>query len=294
MKGSPTKGWRSQSPKRGKERSKMKKKCGSICFLRPKTNGYPICTSSCKISCKGLAAAKIRSTQYKLISIQKYAEHLGRLNNCKWSKKNVRKSVKKSRAPRKSTRTPRKSIKKSRAPVKSTRKPRKSIKKSRAPRKSTRTPRKSVKKSRASRKSARKSRKSVKKSRGPLKSTKKSRKSVGAIPTDMKLYNSVKRKADIVYKKPSAYKSGYIVKEYKRQGGKYKDGGGTKSLKRWYKEKWVDIGGKNYPVYRPTKRISLKTPLTVSEIDIKNLKKQIALKQKIKGKKNLPAFKKKS
>jgi hypothetical protein len=109
----------------------------------------------------------------------------------------------------------------------------------------------------------------------------------------MKLYNSVKRKADKVYSKPSAYKSGYIVKEYKRQGGKYKDGGGTKGLKRWYKEKWVDVGHKNYPVYRPTKRISSKTPLTVKEIDIKNLKKQIALKQKIKGKKNLPAFKKK-
>ena len=139
-------------------------------------------------------------------------------------------------------------------------------------------------------------RKSVsKKSRSRRKSVRKRSSSnrKGAIPLNMKLYNSVKRKAAIIYKKPSAYKSGYIVKEYKRQGGKYKDGGGTKNLKRWYKEKWRDVGHKKYPVYRPTKRISVKTPLTTKEIDAKNLKKQIALKQKIKGNRNLPAFKKK-
>ena len=61
---------------------------------------------------------------------------------------------------------------------------------------------------------------------------------------------------------------------------------------RWFKEEWKDIGNKEYPVYRPTKRIRAKTPLTVSEIDKANLKQQIKLKQKIKGKKNLPPFKK--
>ena len=165
------------------------------------------------------------------------------------------------------------------------------MKKTRSRSKSVR--RKSVsKKSRARRKSKSVRRKSVsKKSRARRKS--KSVKKKGAIPLNMKLYNSVKRKAAIIYKKPSAYKSGYIVKEYKRQGGKYKDGGGTKNLKRWYKEKWRDVGHKKYPVYRPTKRINAKTPLTTKEIDAKNLKKQIALKQKIKGNRNLPAFKKK-
>ena len=34
-------------------------------------------------------------------------------------------------------------------------------------------------------------------------------------PTDKKLYARVKKQADTVYSKPSAYKSGYIVKEYK-------------------------------------------------------------------------------
>ncbi len=42
-----------------------------------------------------------------------------------------------------------------------------------------------------------------------------------SIPINKKLYEEVKNKADEIYKKPSAYKSGYIVKEYKRLGGKY-------------------------------------------------------------------------
>jgi hypothetical protein len=104
------------------------------------------------------------------------------------------------------------------------------------------------------------------------------------------LYNLAKREADKIYSKPSAYKSGYIVKKYKELGGKYGDDNKPKNLKRWYQEKWKDVGGKSYPVYRPTKRISKKTPLTVNEIDKKNLKEQINKKQIIKGKKNLPPF----
>ena len=95
-----------------------------------------------------------------------------------------------------------------------------------------------------------------------------------------------------MYKKPSAYKSGFIVKKYKELGGTYKDDHKPKDLKRWYKEEWKDIGNKNYPVYRPTKRVNSKTPLTPNEIEPDNLKKQIKLKQQIKGKKNLPPFKK--
>ena len=113
-----------------------------------------------------------------------------------------------------------------------------------------------------------------------------------AIPTDIDLYNKAKTIADEVYKKPSAYKSGFIVKKYEEMGGTYKDDNKEKNLKRWYSEKWEDIGNKSYPVYRPTKRINSKTPLTVNEIDPKNLKEQIKLKQKIKGNKNLPPFKK--
>jgi len=110
------------------------------------------------------------------------------------------------------------------------------------------------------------------------------------IPIDAELYNLVKHNADMVYKKPSAYKSGYIVKKYKELGGRYADDNNEKSLARWFKEKWVDVGHQQYPVYRPTIRINKHTPLTINEINKSNLKSQIKRKQKIKGEKNLPPF----
>jgi hypothetical protein len=112
-----------------------------------------------------------------------------------------------------------------------------------------------------------------------------------SIPINKALYAKAKAIADSTYSKPSAYKSGFIVKTYKDLGGTYKDSGKKKGLDEWFKADWQDIGNKEYPVYRPTKRVSKDTPLTVSEIDPKNLKKQIALKQVIKGTKNLPPFK---
>jgi hypothetical protein len=111
---------------------------------------------------------------------------------------------------------------------------------------------------------------------------------------DPELYDLAKHKADKVYKKHSAYKSGYIVKTYKELGGRYKADKKSKTLKRWYKEKWKDIGHKEYPVYRPTVRINRSTPLTVKEINKSDLRKQIKLKQIIKGNKNLPPFLSKS
>jgi hypothetical protein len=81
------------------------------------------------------------------------------------------------------------------------------------------------------------------------------------------------------------------VKTYKKLGGTYSNDGKPKNLKRWFEEKWQDIGNQAYPVYRPTIKISSKTPLLPSEINKTNLKKQIALKQKIKGNSNLPKFK---
>lgn len=113
------------------------------------------------------------------------------------------------------------------------------------------------------------------------------------IPKDKILYDKIKKQADIVYEKNSAYKSMYIQKLYKSMNGQYIDDNRPKKLKQWMDEKWSDIGNKEYPVYRPTKRINKSTPLTVNEIDKVNLKKQINLKQKIKGNKNLPPFMKK-
>jgi hypothetical protein len=105
-------------------------------------------------------------------------------------------------------------------------------------------------------------------------------------PNNKKLYTLVKSEADEKYKKPSAYKSGYIVKRYKALGGTYSDDGKAKNLKKWFDEEWKYI----YPVYRPTKRINQTTPLLVSEISFTNLIEQIKLKQSIRGTQNLPKF----
>jgi hypothetical protein len=104
------------------------------------------------------------------------------------------------------------------------------------------------------------------------------------------LYQRAKEYADDIYSKPSAYKSGFIVKKYKELGGKYEDDNKPKNLKRWYKEDWKDIGDLDYPVFRPTIKINKHTPLTPNEIDKNNLENQILLKQKIRGNKNLPPF----
>lgn len=110
---------------------------------------------------------------------------------------------------------------------------------------------------------------------------------------DQQLYDKIKLEANHIYKKPSAYKSGWIVKTYKSRGGKYGDDNKPKNLGRWFKEKWIDIGNKTYPVFRPTKRINKSTPLTIDEIDPIQAQIQIKLKQKIRGNKNLPSFKSK-
>ena len=107
---------------------------------------------------------------------------------------------------------------------------------------------------------------------------------------DPKLYEKAKLTANEKYKKPSAYKSGFIVKTYKELGGRYQNDHREKNLKRWYNERWADIGNENYPVYRPTIRISTKTPKLVKDINPTHLKEQIKLKQKIKGRNNLPPF----
>ena len=40
-------------------------------------------------------------------------------------------------------------------------------------------------------------------------------------PLDMKLYNEIKDKVWKMYDKPSAYRSGMLVKLYRESGGKY-------------------------------------------------------------------------
>jgi len=115
-----------------------------------------------------------------------------------------------------------------------------------------------------------------------------------AIPTNPVLYEKAKRIVYQQYSKPSAYRSGALVKKYKELGGQYVNTKTDKPLKRWFDEKWQDVNPNktksSYPVYRPTVKVSTKTPKTSAEISKKKLEQQSKLKQKIKGTKNLPKF----
>ena len=118
------------------------------------------------------------------------------------------------------------------------------------------------------------------------------------VPLNENLYREAKQKIMKSYKKNSAFASGAIVKEYKRLGGKYAEDDKPRHLTRWFKEKWIDINpilgitdDDAYPVFRPTQKVNSKTPRLLQDIPISVLKKQYGLKQKYKGKKNLPEFK---
>ena len=114
-----------------------------------------------------------------------------------------------------------------------------------------------------------------------------------AIPEDQKMYDRVKAKIYKKYPKHSAYRSGLLVKEYKeafkKKYGKKSPYKGKKKknapLSRWMQEKWRNQRGevgykKKGDVYRPTKRISKKTPATFKELSKKELKEAQKEKKK--------------
>lgn len=131
-----------------------------------------------------------------------------------------------------------------------------------------------------------------------------------AIPGNKRLYAQVKALADAKFDSSGIYKSSWIVREYKKRGGKY-IGSKPKSsgLKRWYKEKWVDLNrpiknsagktigykecgrssakSKGYPLCRPSKRVSPKTPRTYKEISKNSIRKAKSQKRRVKGSKNI-------
>lgn len=105
-----------------------------------------------------------------------------------------------------------------------------------------------------------------------------------SIPADKILYEKIKQ---IIHKKykPSAYRSGLLVKMYKNSfkeihgdknpyiGTKKKNQG----LTRWFMEDWKSDTGKygytsKSSVYRPTKRITKDSPTTFSELTKKEIK----------------------
>lgn len=112
---------------------------------------------------------------------------------------------------------------------------------------------------------------------------------------DQALYSKVKKEADEKFvARTGIYKSSWIVREYKKRGGRYAgkadaDEDRDRGLLRWFREKWVDLNrpthNKNdkdnigyepcgrpssskskYPLCRPTKRITNDTPKTVSQL----------------------------
>ena len=114
------------------------------------------------------------------------------------------------------------------------------------------------------------------------------------IPRDLILYNKTKKEIYKKYPKHSAYRSGILVKTYKR---KFTDKYGTnkvpyvgnktskKGLSRWFKEEWVNQRGKigykfKSDVYRPSKRITKKTPITHNELTKKEITKARRIKYK--------------
>jgi len=119
-------------------------------------------------------------------------------------------------------------------------------------------------------------------------------------PTNLKLYEKVKEIARSKFKSwPSAYGSAWLVKEYKRRGGKYK---GKKQpdmgLKRWFDEKWINVcelpkvvpcgrptttiknWKKKYPYCRPMRKVNKSTPKIASKLTKKEREKRCAKKRK--------------
>jgi len=107
-------------------------------------------------------------------------------------------------------------------------------------------------------------------------------------PRDKKLYKKIKKKVYKDIPKHSAYRSGILVKKYKKAyTRKYGNRKGKrnpyigkktrkKGLRRWFDEKWVNQDGKvgyhsKSDVYRPSKRITRKTPTTHKELSKKEI-----------------------
>ena len=131
------------------------------------------------------------------------------------------------------------------------------------------------------------------------------------IPLNKKLYNKIKSKVKRKFRVwPSAYASGFLVREYKKMGGTYTKSkvksrrkSKTKSrrksesgLSRWFSEEWIDVcklpdivkcGRKNtynskrkYPYCRPRYKISDNSPRTASSLSKKEIRSRCKSKRK--------------
>lgn len=135
-------------------------------------------------------------------------------------------------------------------------------------------------------------------------------------PVNKSLYKYVKRLADKKFlSKTGVYKSSWIVREYKRRGGKYsgkRPSYKSSGLRRWYKERWIDLNrpirnskGKivgykscgrksaklrskgSYPLCRPSKKVTLRTPKTVKSLSKRSIIRAKRQKSKLKHRGNV-------
>ena len=103
--------------------------------------------------------------------------------------------------------------------------------------------------------------------------------------TDPILYDKVKRSVYRQHPKHSAYRSGIVVQTYKKAfrekyGSRRSPYRGHKSpqvgLSRWFAERWTNQRGEvgyryKSDVYRPTRKVSAKTPKTFNELSAREI-----------------------
>ena len=93
-----------------------------------------------------------------------------------------------------------------------------------------------------------------------------------------KLYEEVKAEIYKKYPHHSAYRSGVLVKEYKRRGGTYEgQEKQTEGLNRLFREEWKNQRGEvgyehKGDVYGPNVRITKETPTSFQELQPKSKK----------------------
>lgn len=79
--------WSYLAPKTKAQRQELIQICGSSCFLLPQQLKFPVCTPDCKVSCKGLIAARIRARQWNYPEVDKKVSQYYEKANCSKKKK---------------------------------------------------------------------------------------------------------------------------------------------------------------------------------------------------------------
>ena len=121
------------------------------------------------------------------------------------------------------------------------------------------------------------------------------------------LYSQIKQRINRQLKSKgrrwSLYASAQLVREYKKQGGKYRGKYRGNGITRWFKEDWINVCKlpkkeqcgrstvpqnykqmkKSFPYCRPLNKVSKFTPKTVSQYTSTQLKRMCRKKQQIKN-----------